>query len=82
MKKPVLEIAVHEVCFGGSFSQDPYIADGYALYINGNKTSYGYFESLKALREFWNKYRTILLEGYCQTDSITFKKLLPNPLIK
>ena len=76
MKKPSIKIQVRDVIFGGSFSRDPYITDGYALYINDEKSHDGYFESLHALREFWNRYRVILLEGYIQTDSITFKKVI------
>jgi hypothetical protein len=38
--------------------------EGLALYVNGRKVHIGVFVGLKALREFWSKYRVLLCAGY------------------
>lgn len=39
--------------------------DGYVLYVNGNKTHTGYYNSIADLRRyFWTPYRSLLVAGY------------------
>lgn len=37
--------------------------DGYALIINGQKMHIGLFQSVYAIREYWNTYRECLCAG-------------------
>lgn len=39
---------------------------GYQLFFNGRACHIGYFVNVKALREFWNKYRVLIVAGYFQ----------------
>lgn len=56
------------------FEKVPY-QEGLSLYFNNKKTHFATFSSLKALREFWAKYRPVICAGYKMVDFNNWAKI-------
>jgi hypothetical protein len=51
---------------------DLYNNDAFALYINGTRTHLGSFSSIAGLREYWNSFRSELIQGPGAIDKLIF----------